>query len=143
MRFKICIAIIAALVTFGCAKKPVEAPVPGSIDALDAWAYRVVADSGKSIHSVKTWEQCTVLNFPTTVDIDGATELCDKSGGAFPMQFKSELNSAIDAWNVAGAAGKSYHSGAGNDPNGLTLAVNQLAITISNLLNHIGKGGTH
>lgn len=140
MRFKICIAVLLALVTFGCIKKPVQAPVPGSINALDAWAFRLIADSGKSIHSVKTWQQCSVLNYPPTVDIDGAPELCDPKAGKFPDGYKPELNSAIDAWNVASQAGKAYHDGAGGDGAALTQSVNKLVLAISTLLNHIGGG---
>lgn len=139
MRFKICILVLAVMASVAC-KKPVQAPVPGSINTLDAWAYRIIADSGKSIHSVKTWQQCSVLNFPITVDIDGATELCDPKAGKFPDNYKPELNAAIDAWNIAGQAGQAYHAGAGGDGAALTQSVNKLALAITTLLSHVGGG---
>ena len=122
----------------GCHKNVATAPVPGSINTLDSWAYRIVADASASIHSVKTWEQCTVANFPPTVTIDGNAEVCDAKAGQFPAQYKPQLNMAITALNTAAAAGKAYHSGASQDTAGLTAAVNQLSTAVTQLVSQIG-----
>jgi hypothetical protein len=124
--------------SLGCAKKAAVAPVPGAVNALDAWAYRSISDAGASVHSVKIWEQCSVAAFPPTVNVDGTTENCDPKSGMFPMQFKGDLNNAIQALNIAGAAGKAYHSGASNDTQGLTNAITQLTTAITTLLSHVG-----
>ena len=55
-------ALLIVAIGVGC-KKPVTAPVPGAIDSLDAWAFRITADASASIHSVKTWQVCTVQNW--------------------------------------------------------------------------------
>ena len=130
-------AILAMLLLAGC-HKTVVAPVPGSINSLDSWAFRIVSDSGAAIHSVKTWEQCTEQNFPATVTADGNAEVCDPKSGKFPMEYKPQLNLAITSLNTASAAGKAYHSGASNDAAGLTQAVNQLSQAVSALVSQIG-----
>lgn len=132
------VPILLVLCLIGCTKKPVETAVPGSINTLDAWAYRIVADSSASVHSVKTWEQCSVANFPATIDVDGATEPCDSKAGTFPMQYKGDLNTAIISLNTASALGKAYHAGGANDPQALISAVNQLSAAISAMLTHLG-----
>ncbi len=124
--------------SLGCAKKPVTAPVPGAIDTVDSWAFRVVSDSQAALHSVKTWQQCTVMGFPTTLSIDGKTEICDPKAGIFPSTATQDLNTAIQAYNVAEAAGQAYHSGRSADITGLTTAVNHLAQAISSLLSKTG-----
>ena len=131
--------IAACLLLAGCAKTPVQAPVPGSINTADAWAFRVIADSSAAIHSVKIWEQCSVANFPTTMVVDGSTELCDPKAGQFPMQYKPQLNLAIQALNTASAAGKAYHSGASGDTTGLTNAVTALTTAITQLMSGLGS----
>ena len=131
--------IVLLLAMTGCAKHA-TAPVPGSIDPLDAWAYRIISDSTASIHSVKIWEQCSsVTPMPVTVSVDGATEICDTKAGPFPMQFKPQLNLAITSLNTASAAGKTYHSGASNDAAGLTSAVSQLTNAVTSLISSIGS----
>jgi hypothetical protein len=133
------ILILMLTLTIGCAKKPVTAPVPGSINTLDAWAFRIISDAQASITSVKTWEQCTAAGAnPGTVTVDGVQQTCDPTAGAFPMQYKPQLNLAITSLNTASAAGKAYHSGASNDTAGLTNAVNQLAQSITQLMSQIG-----
>lgn len=132
------IAFVAVMLLAGCHKAAVVAPVPGSINSLDAWAFRVVSDSSAAIHSVKTWEQCTELSFPATVNVDGNSEVCDAKAGSFPMQFKGDLNLAITSLNTASAAGKLYHSGASSDAVGLTQAVNQLSNAVTTLVSQIG-----
>src|SRR6058998_2701163 len=119
---KILIVMLLTM-SIGCVRKPVAAPVPGALNTLDAWAFRIVADASASIHSVKTWEQCSEQNFPQTINVDGTQEPCDAKNGSFPMQHKPELNLAITSLNTASAAGKAYHSGASNDAAGLTAAV--------------------
>ena len=141
IRTSLLVAVLAIMVvgiSTGCAKKPVTAPVPGSINTLDAWAFRIVADASASIHSVKTWEQCTEQNFPQTVTVDGTLEPCDAKGGSFPMTYKPQLNLAITSLNTASAAGKAYHSGASQDAAGLTAAVTQLSNSVSQLLAQLG-----
>lgn len=138
MRRKLAALTVLILLTTACAHKAATAPVPGSLNALDAWAYRIVADSTASIHSVKTWEQCSANNNPLTIKVDDSTETCDPKAGPFPMEYKGDLNSAINALNVAGSAGKAYHAGASNDATGLTTAVNQLSASVTALVTHIG-----
>ena len=123
----------------GCVKQPVQAPVPGSINSLDAWAYRSISDASASIHSVKIWEQCSALAFPPTVNVDESTEVCDAKAGPFPMQYKPDLNTAINALNVASASGKAYHAGVSQDTQGLTNAITLLTTAITNLLTHVGS----
>ena len=122
----------------GCVKQPVQAPVPGSKDTLDAWSYRIISDSSASIHSIKIWEQCSAINFPPTVSVDGSTEVCDAKAGPFPMQYKPQLNLSIQALNTASAAGKAYHSGASGDTAGLTNAVTALTNAITQLMSSLG-----
>lgn len=135
---KLLVTFAACIVLTACAKKPVQAPVPGSINSLDAWSYRIISDSQASIHSIKIWEECSAASFPITVTVDGTTEVCDPKAGTFPVQYKPQLNLAIQAENTASAAGKAYHSGASNDANGLTSAVTQLTQAISQLMTSLG-----
>lgn len=121
----------------GCNKKPVEVNIPGAINSFDSWAFRIVDDSDAAIHQAKTWEQCTELAPATNVTIDGKDEKCSVSH-PFPMNYKPELNSAIDALNVAKFAGKAYHDGASQDTAALTDAINKLSTAVANLLTHIG-----
>jgi hypothetical protein len=136
------ITILVLAVSFGlvgCHKNTVTAPLPtGARNTLDAWAYRIISDSQASLTTVKTWEQCSASGNPATVSVDGKAQPCDPSAGAFPIQYKSQLNLAITAWDAASAIGKAYHDGTSNDAAGLTTAVNQLATTITGLLSQIG-----
>jgi len=134
---KLTTLLLSLAILCGC-HKAVIAPVPGSINNLDSWAFRIVSDSSAAIHSVKTWEQCTELNFPATVTVDGNAEVCDAKSGKFPMEYKPQLNLAITSLNTASAAGKAYHSGLSNDAAGLTQAVNQLSQAVSALVSQIG-----
>jgi hypothetical protein len=138
MKCRLLIFIFLALSLSACAKKPITAPVPGSIDTVDAWAFRIVSDSQAALHSVKTWQQCTVLGFPATVSVDGTTQVCDPKSGAFPSTATQDLNLAIQVYNVAEASGQAYHAGRSQDITGLTTAVNQLAAAISSLLTKTG-----
>lgn len=135
---KLVTILILSLGLVGCHKATVTAPVPGAVNTLDSWAFRVVSDSEAAITSVKVWEQCATSGNPQTVVVDGATKPCDPSAGPFPMQYKPQLNEAITAVNLAAAAGKAYHSGASKDTAGLTSAVNQAANAVTNLLSQIG-----
>lgn len=137
---RLSIVLSLCLVLAACANRPAQAPVPGSINALDAWSYRVVSDAGASIHSVKIWEQCSDPTSPKTVVVDGTTENCDPTAGPFPMQYKPQLNAAINSLNAASALAKAYHSGASNDSAGLTAAINQLTSAITQLISQIGGG---
>jgi hypothetical protein len=126
------------LISLGCAKKPLVAPVPGAVDTVDAWAFRIVSDSQAALHSVKTWQQCTVHGFPPSVLVDLTSQTCDIKTGPFPTSATPALNDAIEAYNLAEAAGQAYHSGRSADIAGLTSAVNQLSQAISSLLSKTG-----
>lgn len=128
------------MLTLGCGNRPAQAPVPGSINTLDAWAFRVVDDSDAAIHQAKIWEQCTEKSPAVAVTIDGRNEKCSLSH-PFPMEYKGDLNLAINALNVAKAAGAAYHSSAGGDIQALMTAVNNLSSAVGTLLNH--TGGSH
>lgn len=130
--------ILLSLALAGCAHKAAQAPVPGSVDALDAYAYRAVSDAQAAITSVKTWQQCAAANFPPTVNVDGAAEKCDATAGPFPAAAKPLLNTAIHSYDVAQAAGQAYHAGASKDAQGLAQALTTLGIDISNLLTKTG-----
>ena len=140
MRVKV-LWLVVLVFALGCAKKPVEVPVPGSINAIDAWAFRVVDDSDAAIHAAKIWEQCTVTEFPITVSIDGKTELCDTKKAKYPMAYKDELNLAIDSLNIAKVAGKAYHDSGSGDQTALVAAVGKLSNAVTTLISHIG--GSH
>lgn len=138
---KIAVVLLAVSIGMGCtgcAKKAATAPVPGSINSLDAYAFRSVADAQAAIHSVKTWEQCSAHSFPASVDIDGTAEPCDSKAGAFPEQHKSYLNTAINAYNVASGAAKAYHDGGGQNAAALTQDLAQLGNDIATLLTKTG-----
>jgi hypothetical protein len=122
------------LFTAGCAKT-VTAPVPGSVNTLDATAFRVTADTQAAIEVIKTWQQCSVNGFPTSgILVDGVNQPCDATAGTFPLNLTSDLNKAISAFNLLAAAGKAYHSGASSDATGLTNAINQASAAIAALL---------
>lgn len=136
---KFCSSIITLLLiglTLGCAHRPAQAPIPGAVNSFDSWAFRVVDDSDASVHAAKIWYQCTTTPAPT-VSVDGKDEPCHIDH-PFPMEYKGELNSAIDALNVAKTAGAAYHAGATHDTQALTDAVNRLSTAVGNLLAHIG-----
>lgn len=124
--------------TLGCANRAAQAPVPGAVNSFDAWAFRIIDDSDASVHAAKIWYQCTATP-AATVSVDGKDEPCHIDH-PFPMQFKDDLNAAINALNTAKAAGSAYHSGVSHDEQGLTNAVTQLSIAVANLLSHIGAG---
>lgn len=135
------VLLVMVLLTVECAHKPAQAPIPGSIDSFDSWAFRIVDDSDAAIHRAKIWEQCTALSTPT-VNIDGKTESCKDVSHPFPMAYKGDLNSAIDALNIAKAAGAAYHSGASKDTQAMLDAINRLSAAVGILLNHIGVGAS-
>lgn len=122
----------------GCAKKAATAPVPGSINALDAYAFRSLADAQAALHSVKSWEECSVHSFPASVDIDGTAEPCDSKAGAFPEQYKTYLNTAINSYNVTQGVAKAYHDGGAQDGAALTQDLAQLGTDIATMLAKTG-----
>jgi hypothetical protein len=126
------------LVSTSCQKNAVKAPVPGAINTLDATSYRAIADAQSVIHSAKIWEQCTDKSFPQSLDVDGIMETCNATTGPFPMNYKPDLNKAIDAYNLASSLGRAYHSGASQDTAGLSAAVASLSSAVSTLLSHLG-----
>lgn len=130
--------LLLAVTLTGCAKKTVTAPVPGSINTVDAYAFRSLADAQAALHSVKTWEQCSAQSFPMTVTVDGNAEVCDPKAGTFPPSGKQPLNDAINAYNIAQAAAKAYHSGATQDATVLTADLTALSTFIANLLSQAG-----
>ena len=123
----------------GCPNQAAKAPVPGSINTLDAYAFRVVGDAHAAIMSIKGWETCSDQKFPSIVTFDNATFTCDATAGAFPQAARQPLYIAESAYNVALAAGTAYHSGASQDAQGLTNAVNALSTAISQLLTAAGR----
>lgn len=129
------VVIFALLMSVGCAvKNQTAAPVPGQVDAFDAYAFRVIADAQAAIHSVKTWQVCTAQNFPQTVSLDNTVEPCDSSNGKFQDSWKIYLNTAITSYNKAQAAGKAYHAGMSGDQAGLQQALNDLNANVSTML---------
>jgi hypothetical protein len=136
---KIAPVLLFALLLAGCHKQ-VTAPVPGSINTIDAYAFRAISDAQAVVTSFKTWEACSDQKFPASVTFDGATWPCDPGAGAFPARMRPLLYQSETAYNVALAAGQAYHSGASNDANGLENALNSLSQAITALLTSV-KGG--
>jgi hypothetical protein len=136
---RIATIVLLAIGLAGCAaKQPAAPPVPGSINTLDAYAYRVVSDAQAAIHSLKGWETCSDQKFPPSVTFDNQTFNCDSTAGPFPAKGRSYLLDAERAYNIAEAAGQSYHAGASNDTTGLTNALNQLSQAIAAMLSSTG-----
>lgn len=133
-----CTILLLALSLVGCHKAAVTVPVPGSINTVDAYAYRSVSDAQAALTSVKTWEQCSVMQFPPTVTVDGVVAVCDPAAGPFPAAYKGVLDDAINAYNVAQAAAKAYHAGAISDTTALTAAITQLTSSIAAMLTKVG-----
>ena len=130
---------LGMLVSGGCAsKQPGKATVPGAINSLDQYSFRVVSDAQAAIVSVRTWEACSDAQFPATVTFDTVTATCDKTAGPFPASIRAPLATATKAYNVAAAAGQAYHSGASSDTVGLTTALTQLSQAIASLLTSTG-----
>jgi hypothetical protein len=130
---------VAFLLTVGCAKT-VTAPVPGTINTLDAYAARSIGDAQAALIMGKTWEFCSDQKFPATVTFDNNTYPCDATAGPFPAAGRPYLFKAEEAYNVALAAAQSYHAGASSDTTALTQALTQLGIAVGNMLTGIGKG---
>lgn len=133
----VCLVLLA--LTLGCAKK-MEAPVPGTINTFDAYSARVIGDAQAALLGAKTWELCSDGVFPPTVTFDGQTVVCDGTAGPFPAAGRPILFKAEESYNLALAAAKAYHSGAGGDTAGLSAALTTLGVDIGNLLAGIGKG---
>lgn len=138
--FTICMICLTIAITIGCAKKAVQAPVPGTINTFDAYAARAIGDAQAALISGKTWETCSDQKFPASVTFDGNTYPCDATAGPFPQAGRAPLFKAEQMYNIAQAAGKAYHSGASTDTSGLTQALTQLGIDIGQMLQSIGKG---
>ena len=136
---RIIVVVFALLLTVSCAvKNKPSTPVPGQVDAFDAYAFRIIADAQAAIHSIKTWQVCTVQNFPTTVSLDNTVEVCDPSNGKFKDEWKIYLNTAITSYNKAQAAGKAYHAGMSGDQAALQQALNDLNSNVSVMLTKTG-----
>jgi outer membrane murein-binding lipoprotein Lpp len=136
---RITLVLLALLLCAGCAKKA-TAPVPGSTSTADATAFRVLADAQAALHSVKTWQQCSVHNFPAAVDIDGASEPCDQSAGQFPDKYKAPLNTAINSYSALAGIAKAVHDGTSTDTAALKAAEDKLTNDVSTLISTV-KGG--
>ena len=135
------LSLALALALGGCAaKQPGKATVPGAINSLDQYSFRVISDAQAAIVSVRTWEACSDASFPATVTFDAITATCDKTAGPFPQSIRGPLQYATKAYNVAASAGQSYHAGAGQDAAGLTTALNQLSQAISAMLTSTSGG---
>lgn len=140
MRIRLLVTLLVVMGFVGCAaKQPVQAPVPGTINTLDAYAARTVGDAQAALVSAKTWELCSDQSFPPTVTFDTYTNSCDPTAGKFPAVGRPFLFKAEASYNIALAAAQAYHSGAGSDTAGLTTALTTLGIDIGNLLAGIGK----
>src|ERR1700752_4969009 len=112
---------------------PAPTSVPGAVNSLDAYAFRVISDAQAAIHSVKIWAQCDGAG-PATTSVDGKDEKCDPSMGKFPPAYKPYLNDAIKAYNVAQSPAKAYHDGATTDVAGLATSLTQLSQSVTILL---------
>lgn len=133
--------LLVAVITLmtGCAKQPAQAPVPGSINSTDAWAFRVISDAQAAIRQIKGWETCSDQKFPGTVNFDGASFTCDPTAGTFPASARQPLFQAENSYNIAEAAGNAYHAGASSDTVGLTTAVTNLTSAIVQMFTAAGK----
>jgi hypothetical protein len=127
------------LLTVACQKKVITAPVPGSIDSVDAYSFRFLADAQAALLSIKGWELCSDQAFPMIVTFDGQTFPCDKTAGPFPSIARPVLLKAEESYNIAQAAGHAYHAGASKDAAGLQNALTQLGTDISSMLGVAGK----
>lgn len=134
MRKMFTLVIAFCILSLAGCQKTVTAPVPGSINTLDALSFRVTQDSAAAIEVIKTWQQCSINNFPPTIVVDGVTQPCDPTAGQFPVSLTPDLNLAINAYNILASAGQAYHAGASNDATGLTNAITALEQAISQLL---------
>jgi hypothetical protein len=124
------IFLFATLTLAGCTKQ-VTAPVPGTINTMDAYAARIIGDAGAAIRSVKLWEVCSDSAFPATVTFDSVTSPCDSTAGLFPASFRAPLFKVEKSYNIALVAGRAYHAGAGKDTTALTAALAQLSADIT------------
>lgn len=131
--------LFACLLCTACGKKVVQAPVPGSIDSFDAYAFRSIADAQAALLSVKGWETCSDQKFPLTVTYDNHTETCDKNSGDFPSAGRQPLMKAEQSYNLVQAAGKAYHAGASSDSAALTAALTELSGDIALMLTSVGR----
>lgn len=140
MKKFLCILLLLGLT--GCAKKVVSPPVPGSINSLDAFAFRVLSDAQAALTPVKVWEQCSALSIPTaatvTITVDGNVQVCDPSADPFPAKFKPVLNDAINAYNSAQTIAKAYHDGLSPDTTALQTSLTTLGNSVGTMLSTIG-----
>ena len=109
------IVIVAA----GCAKH-VTAPVPGQLNAFDAYAYRVLADAQAAINDFKaSIASGKVAETPT---------------------LKTVLNQAITDYNAANMAYQAWHAAGGTGMTApIAAALNQLNADITNVTANGGK----
>jgi hypothetical protein len=136
---KIALTLALVLCIAACHPKA-TAPVPGTINSFDAYSARVIGDSQEAIMSAKAWQACSdaAVKVPF-VTLDGETRPCDPAAPAFPTAGRPILFQAENSYNVALAAAQAYHAGATSDTAGLTQAITQLGVAISNLLTSLGK----
>lgn len=111
-RFFLSLVLATAVLGIAC-NKPVQAPVPGSLNAFDASSYRSLIDAQAAINAVKT----------------------DAAAGKIVLTpaEKTVLNKAIADYNIAEAAWQAYHAGTTADTATLTTAINQLVADIAAL----------
>lgn len=141
MKRSIATLMLALMLCFASAcKKPVTAPVPGTINTFDAYAARAVGDAQAALVSAKTWEFCSDQSFPATVTFDGNSYQCDKTAGPFPVAGRPYLYKAEQAFAVAQSAAYAYHTAASSDTTGLSQALVSLGAAIGDMLTTIGKG---
>jgi len=88
------IPLLALILTIGCTKNPVSAPIPGSANAFDSSSYLTLVTTDSVIQSTKV--DLTAGNFSASV----------------APTVKSALNILIQAYDVANTAYLAYHTAA-------------------------------
>lgn len=139
MRFsKIVVLLILCFLGASCAKKA-TAPIPGSINTFDSYAFRALSDAQAALTGAKVWETCSDQKYPATVTFDGATYQCGQFQGPFPAGARAPLFKAEQSYDTAQAAWQTYHSLAGTmDPTALQNAINQLVADLTSFFTKAG-----
>ena len=113
------VILVALTMTMACAKHAV-APVPGQINAFDAYAYRVLADS-----------QAAINDFKTSIQTGKVTET---------PTLKVVLNQAITDYNAANIAYQAWRAAGGNgDTTPVSNAINKVNADIVSVTAQGGK----
>jgi opacity protein-like surface antigen len=118
-RALIAVTLITLAMAAGCAKH-VTAPVPGSLNTFDSYAYRVLADA-----------QAAINDFKASV-----------ASGKVPETptLKTVLNQAITDYNAANMAYQAWRAAGGNGMTApIAAALNQVNADITNITANGGK----